>query len=204
VSAQNNTAVSFPSDFLLAIVSIDRVPEVKLWSARFFVNQLTVLWRIRVPIEFPNRLVLVSLIDAILGELISARDALHKELKDAIRAKGLAPWKREIFEPLAQATDDDNWLDRICRLRNYGLHGSYLPENIRIGGSPSPDLRLVGYETGIVRDADLPEDLRLVCEKMEDLIRLCKERVESAVEDKDRTGDSESRITSGLAGLVDS
>ena len=180
----NNVDVIFPQDFLLPSTSLDDVPAVKLWSAKFFVNQLCVLWSIGVPVQFPNRLVLVSLLDAIMGEVCSAKDALRKKLTDEIRSKKLKPWKRRIFDPLDAATSDDNWLARVIKLRNNGLHGSYLPENIRIGGSPPLDLRLVGYENGIVRNTSMPEDFKLVCQKLEELIQTSRQLIETSLQER--------------------
>jgi hypothetical protein len=132
-------------------------------GARFFVNQLATLWKMKAPAEFPNRFVLVSLLDAIMGEIISGSEALGKKLAVEIRSKQIKPWKRRIFVPLDSARSDDDWLARILRLRNEGLHGSYLPEEIRMGGAvDSLDLRLVKYKNGIIANTSLPEDLKLV------------------------------------------
>jgi hypothetical protein len=139
-SSQLTIDVSFPQDFLPSNVSFDNIPEVKLWSARFFVNQLSVLWSIGVPVGFPNRFVLVSLLDAIIGEVYSAKDALRKKLADEIRSKKLKPWKRRIFVPLEIAQSDDNWLARVVKLRNQGLHGSHLPENIQYRSDAPPQV----------------------------------------------------------------
>jgi 23S rRNA C2498 (ribose-2'-O)-methylase RlmM len=163
---------------------LDDVPLVKLWSARFFVKQLVVLWSIDVPVRFPNRFVLVSLLDAIIGEVYSAADALRKKLADEIRSKELKPWKRAIFVPLDAAMSSDNWLYRVRKLRNQGLHGSYLPENIRIGGSPPLDLRLVGYENGIVSNISLPEDFELVCQKLEELIQTSSKLIVTSLQER--------------------
>jgi len=187
VMSSPSVPISFPHDFLLANVSIDDVPRVKLWSARFFVKQLSALWSIEVPVQFPNRLALVSLIDAIIGEVISARDALRKKLADDIQSNKLKPWKPEILAPLRKAMSDDNWLDRVLKLRNSGLHGTYLPENIRIGGSPPLDMRLVGYEKGIVADVSMPQDFDLVCRKLEELIQESYQLVEKSLEERNAT-----------------
>lgn len=193
--------VSFPQDFLLPSISLDDVPAVKLWSARFFVKQLFVLWSINVPVQFPNRLVLVSLLDAIMGEVYSAKDALCKKLAEEIRSRELKLWERRIFEPLNIAMSDDNWLDRIKKLRNQGLHGSYLPENIRIGGSPPLDLRLVGYESGIVENTSLPKDFELICQKLQDLIQTSMQLIETSLQERMSAGDSPREIVDWFAGL---
>ncbi len=110
---------------------------------------------------------------------------------DDIRSKKLRPWKHEILGPLAKAMDNDNWLARIIKLRNRGLHGSYLPENIRVGGSPPLDMRLVGYENGIVADVSMPKDFELVCRKLEELIqqsyRLAEKSFQESSTAKDRS-----------------
>jgi hypothetical protein len=191
--------VSFPQDFLLPSVSLDDIPAVKLWSARFFVKQLFVLWSIGVPVQFPNRLALVSLLDAIIGEVCSAKDALCKKLAEEIRSKELKPWERRIFDPLYIAMSDDNWFDRVKKLRNQGLHGSYLPENIRIGGSPSLDLRLVGYESGIVENTSLPKDFDLICQKLQDLIQTSMHLIETSLQEKMSAGDSTRSIIDWFA-----
>jgi len=184
-AGSNSKDISFPTDFLLpSTSSLDNVPLVKLWSARFFVKQLAVLWSIGVPVQFPNRLVLVSLLDAIIGEVYSAGDALCKRLANEIRSKELKPWKYTIFAPLKSAMSNDNWLYRVRNLRNQGLHGSYLPENIRIGGSPPLDLRLVRYENGIVANTSLPEDFQLVCQKLEELIQTSNKLIETSLQEK--------------------
>jgi hypothetical protein len=201
MATQNNIRIDFPQDFLLPIVTLDDVPAVKLWSARFFVKQLTTLWSIEAPARFPNRLVLVSLVDAIIGEVISARDALRKNLADEISSRKLKPWKRGIFGPLTAAMSDDSWLDRILKLRNKGLHGSYLPENIRIGGSPPLDLRLVGYENGIVANVSLPKDLERVCQRLDELIRASKLLLETSLKERQSVGEPSANIAEWFAGI---
>jgi hypothetical protein len=119
-----------------------------------------------------------------MGEVCSAKDALRKKLTDEIRSKKLKPWKHRIFDPLDAATSDDNWLARLIKLRNNGLHGSYLPENIRIGGSPPLDLRLVGYENGIVRNTSMPEDFKLVCQRLEELIQTSRQLIETSLQER--------------------
>jgi hypothetical protein len=193
-SVASSIDVSFPGDFLLPSISIDDVLGVKVWSARFFVKQLSVLWGINVPVQYPNRLVLVSLLDAIIGEVYSAADALRKTLTDEMRSKKLKPWKHTIFTPFNAANSDDNWLARVRRLRNQGLHGGYLPENIRIGGSPPLDLRLVGYENGITRNTSLPDDLECVCQKLEELIQVSKKLIEASFQEKISAGNSTKNI----------
>jgi hypothetical protein len=190
----DSVGVIFPQDFLLPGTPLDDVPAVKLWSAKFFVKQLCVLWSIGVPVQFPNRLVLVSLLDAIIGEVCSAKDALRKKLADEIRSKKLKPWKHRILDPLDAATSDDNWLARVKSLRNKGLHGSYLPENIRIGGSPPLDLRLVGYENGIVGNTSIPEDFGLVCQRLEELIQTSKQLIETSLQERMSAGDPTKNI----------
>jgi hypothetical protein len=134
--------------------------------------------------------VLVSLLDAIVGEVISGSEALRKKLAIEVRAKQLKPWKRRILSPLNVARSDDNWLARILTLRNEGLHGSYLPEEIRItigGVSPPLDLRLVRYKNGIVADTSLPQDLKLVCDRLEGLIAECSKLIEQSLQEKQNT-----------------
>jgi len=147
---------------------------------------LKMLWSVGVPAALPNRFAFVALVDAIIGEIISARDAHRKSLQEEIRDNDLKPWKSEIFGALHRAGEGDNWLARVEKLRNRGLHGSYLPENIRIGGSPSLDMRLVGYEAGIIADVPLPEDFALVCDKMEELAAASRTSVGQALLEKER------------------
>lgn len=156
-------------------------------GARFFLKQLSTIWQIEVPVQFPNRLVLVSLLDAIIGEVYSSADALEKKLKRVIRSKKLKRSESKLLTLLHNAKNNDNWLGRIIKLRNDGLHGSYLPEEIRIGGSPPLDLRLVRYKNGIVADVSLPEDLGLVCDKLEELIKDNTELVEKAFQERNTT-----------------
>ena len=182
-----NVSISFPEEFLMPTVSIDEVPLVKLWSARFFLKQLLTVWKIEVPVQFPNRLVLVSLLDAIIGEVYSSADALEKKLKRKIRSKKLKRSEHKLLTSLDRAKHNDNWLGRVIKLRNEGLHGSYLAEEIRIGGSPPLDLRLVRYKNGIVADVSLPEDLELVCGKLEELIKESTQLVEKACQERNAT-----------------
>lgn len=147
------------------------------------------MWDITIPGGFPERFVFVSLVDAIVGEIYSARDALRHFLSDEIRKKGLEHWTSEIFSPLETAMSDDNWMARIDRLRNNGLHGNYLPENLRINlpaplGGALTDLRLVGFEKGIVQDTALPDDLRATCDRMRSLIVISEQLVVDSVTEK--------------------
>lgn len=185
-------SVDFPDDFMPPQVSLDDVPLVKVWGARFFVEQLRELWRIRVPAGLPERLAFVSLIDAIIGEIISARDALERSLGDAVRASNLQSWEQEIRQHIISAQENDNWLARILALRNEGLHGNYLPEQIRIGGRYPVDMRLQRYTNGIVSDTDLPEDLSLVCDRMEELISLSRQAVATAIQERNSRNDAQS------------
>jgi hypothetical protein len=182
--------VNYPQDFLLAGVSLDDIPALKVWGARFFLNQFRTLWALGVPASFPNRYVFVALVDAMVGEIISARDALRKELAKKMRSNGLKPWKREIFEAMNQAMGEGGWLAKVLDLRNRALHGSYLPENIRIGGTPSLDMRLVGYEHGIVADVPMPEDFSRVCDKMDELIQVSRNSVKAASDEKAKNSET--------------
>ncbi|MDA4128661.1 MAG: hypothetical protein OK422_04325 [Thaumarchaeota archaeon] len=185
--ANNNADINYPADFMAPIVSLDDVPVLKVWGARFFTNQLRTLWGIGAPAGIPNRFAFVALMDGVIGEIISSRDALRKSLKNEIRSRGLHAYRHDIFEPLRQANGDDSWLGRVERLRNMGLHGTYIPENIRLGlPSGHVDMRLVSYEHGIIADISLPDDLSLVCERMEDLIRTSRAAIQTAVQQNEQ------------------
>ncbi len=159
------TSIAYPTGFLSNLSlppSFDDVPRVKLFGAEFFVQQLRTLWNIAIPSQFPERYVFASTIDAIIGEIYSSKDALRQKLAIEIKNNGLKHYKRDIYLLVQTAEHNNNWLSRIIRLRNSGLHGNLLPEALFISLPAPPsgaltDMRLVGYEHGIVKDAFLPD-----------------------------------------------
>ena len=102
-----------------------------------------------------------------------------------------------------EATRNESWLHKVLDLRNKGLHGRYLPENIRIyvGAAQGVDMRLVGHESGIVADIPLPDDFGLICDMMESLIRDSRNALTTARAEKAARRDDESAISAGFGGL---
>lgn len=186
--------VSYPTRFLLPEVSMDDLPRLKLWGARFFVNQLATIWNLGIPTHYPTQYVFNSLLDAIFGQLISSRDALRKKIGNDLRTNQIRNMRRVVLLPVDEADAKNSWLERIRRLRNNGLHGAYINRSITLYiGEPDvtvpTSIRLREFPNGIMADIDLPEDLRLACDKMEELISKVESAIRVAIANREWNGE---------------